>query len=142
VRVREGDQLVFRHWPDMRDGLACITYLKVDKAEAELVTGETDLERAARALASFGPREIVLTQAAGVTVHADGKTHWAPFTSRNLSGRTGRGDTCFATYVGKRLTASPEEACRWAGALTSLKQERPGPWRGTVADVEAYWRSR
>jgi sugar/nucleoside kinase (ribokinase family) len=142
VRVREGDQLVFRHWPDLRDGLACITYLKVDKAEAELLTGETDLGRAARALASYGPREIVLTQSAGVTVYADGRTHWAPFTSRNLSGRTGRGDTCFATYVGKRLTASPEEACRWAGAVTTLKQERPGPWRGTVADVEAYWQSR
>jgi sugar/nucleoside kinase (ribokinase family) len=142
VRVREGEQLVFRHWPDMREGLGCITYLKVDKAEAELLTGETHLERAAQVLASYGPREIVLTQSAGVTVYADGTTHWAPFTSRNLSGRTGRGDTCFATYVGKRLTASPEEACRWAGAVTSLKQERPGPWRGTVADLEAHWRSK
>jgi sugar/nucleoside kinase (ribokinase family) len=141
VRVREGDQLVFKHWPDMREGLARVTYLKVDKAEAELLTGESDLERAARALAAYGPREIVLTQASGVTVFAEGAVYRAPFTSRNLSGRTGRGDTCFATYVGKRLSASPEEACRWAGAVTSLKQERPGPWRGTLADLEAYWRS-
>jgi sugar/nucleoside kinase (ribokinase family) len=141
VRVREGDQLVFKHWPDMREGLSRVTYLKVDKAEAELLTGESDLERAARALAAYGPREIVLTQASGVTVFAEGAVYRAPFTSRNLSGRTGRGDTCFATYVGKRLSASPEEACRWAGAVTSLKQERPGPWRGTLADLEAYWRS-
>jgi sugar/nucleoside kinase (ribokinase family) len=137
VRVREGDELVFRHWPDMREGLSRITYLKVDRAEAELLTGETDLQKAARKLTAYGPREIVLTQSSGVTVYADGQIHQAPFTPRSLAGRTGRGDTCFATYVGKRLTASPAEACRWAGAVTTLKQEQPGPWRGSPADVEA-----
>jgi sugar/nucleoside kinase (ribokinase family) len=143
VRVREGDQLVFKHWPDMPEGLACLTYLKVDRAEAELLTGETDPAKATGALAAYGPREIVLTHSSGVTVYAEGKLHWAPFTPKSLAGRTGRGDTCFATYVGKRVAgASPEEACRWAGAVTTLKQERPGPWRGTPADVEAYWKSR
>ena len=142
VRVPEGDRLIFKHWPDMREGLACITYLKVDRAEAELLTGETDLERAARALAAYGPREIVLTQSSGVTVYAGGKVFTAPFTSRSLAGRTGRGDTCFATYIGKRLATPAEEACRWAGAVTTLKQERPGPWRGNLAEVEALLRSR
>jgi sugar/nucleoside kinase (ribokinase family) len=142
VRVPEGDRLIFKHWPDMREGLACITYLKVDRAEAELLTGETDLERAARALAAYGPREIVLTQSSGVTVYAGGKVFTAPFTSRSLAGRTGRGDTCFATYIGKRLATSAEEACRWAGAVTTLKQESLGPWRGTLAEVEALLRSR
>ncbi len=142
VRVREGTELVFRQWPDMRKGLSRVTYLKVDKAEAELLTGETDLTRAARKLAALGPREIVLTQSSGVTVYADRRTYQAPFTPRNLTGRTGRGDTCFATYVAKRLHASPDEACRWAGAVTTLKQERPGPWRGSPADVETLLRSR
>jgi sugar/nucleoside kinase (ribokinase family) len=143
VRVREGDQLVFKHWPDMREGLGYITYLKVDRAEGELLTGETDPERATKNLAAYGPKEIVLTHSSGVTVYADGKLHWAPFTPKSLAGRTGRGDTCFATYVGKRVSgASPEEACRWAGAVTTLKQEKPGPWRGTPADVEAYWKDR
>lgn len=142
VRVAEGNELVFKQWPDMQKGLAHITYLKVDKAEAELLTGETDLARAAQKLAAFGPREIVLTQSSGVTVYADGRLYQAPFTPRNLSGRTGRGDTCFGTYVAKRLSVSPEEACRWAGAVTTLKQERPGPWRGTPADVEALLASR
>jgi sugar/nucleoside kinase (ribokinase family) len=137
VRVREGAELVFRDWPDMREGLSTITYLKVDRAEAELLTQETDLEAAARKLAALGPREIVLTQSSGVTVYAEGRIYRAPFTPRSLAGRTGRGDTCFATYVGMRLTASPEEACRWAGAVTTLKQEQPGPWRGTPADVAA-----
>jgi sugar/nucleoside kinase (ribokinase family) len=138
VRVREGGQLVFRNPPELRQGLAQVTYLKADRAEAELLTGETDLRAAAKTLAGWGPKEIVLTQASGVTVYAAGRMFTAPFTSRTLVGRTGRGDTCFATYVGKRITTSPEEACRWAAAVTSLKQERPGPWRGSLDDVHAW----
>jgi sugar/nucleoside kinase (ribokinase family) len=137
VRVREKDQLVFRQWPGMVEGLAQVTYLKVDRAEAELLTGLSDLRAAARRLSSYGPREVVLTQSSGITVYAGGEIHEAPFTPRSLAGRTGRGDTCFATYVGKRLSASAREACSFAAAVTTLKQEQPGPWRGGLAEVEA-----
>ena len=140
VRVYEEDEdgrLVFRQWPQMAEGLAHVTYLKIDRAEAELLTGQADLRVAARQLAAYGPREVVVTQSSGVTVYADGQMYEAPFTPRSLAGRTGRGDTCFATYVGKRLSASAEEACRFAAAITTLKQEQPGPWRGTLDDVTA-----
>ena len=137
VRVRQGDDLVFRHWPDMREGLAHVTYLKVDRAEAELLTGQTDLQEAARQLAGYGPRELIVTQSSGVTVYAEGRIHRAPFTPHTLAGRTGRGDTCFSTYIGKRLTSPPDVACKWAAAITTLKQEQPGPWRGTLAEAEA-----
>jgi sugar/nucleoside kinase (ribokinase family) len=136
VRVRENGNLVFRQWPDMEEGLSHVTYLKVDRAEAELLTGLADMQAAVRRLAAYGPREIVLTQSSGVTVFADGRVYQAPFTPRSLAGRTGRGDTCFATYLGRRLIASPKEATRLAAAVTTLKQEQPGPWRGTLADVE------
>ena len=142
VRVREGDSLVFRPWPEMAEGLALVTYLKVDRAEAELLTGQTDLRAAARQLAGYGPREVVITQSAGVTVYVDGRVYEEPFTPRSLAGRTGRGDTCFATYVGKRLTESAEEACRWAAAVTTLKQEQPGPWRGSLDEVRDLLRTR
>jgi len=145
VRVREnghpstsaGQVLVFHQWPEMAEGLAHVTYLKVDRAEAELLTGQTDLRAAARQLAAYGPREVVVTQSSGVTVYADGQIYEAPFTPRSLNGRTGRGDTCFAAYVGKRFSVPAEKACRFAAAVTTLKQEQPGPWRGTPADVEA-----
>jgi sugar/nucleoside kinase (ribokinase family) len=142
VRLRQGDALVFTPWQDMADGLAHVRYLKADRAEAELLTGETDLQLAARRLADYGPREIVLTQSSGVTVCADGEFYQAPFTSRSLNGRTGRGDTCFAAYLGKRLAALPEEATRVAAAITTLKQEAPGPWRGNMGDVEALLEGR
>ncbi|MGC9468466.1 MAG: PfkB family carbohydrate kinase [Anaerolineae bacterium] len=142
VRVPEDEEgeereLVFRQWPDMVEGLSHVTYLKVDRAEAELLTGKTTLKQAAEELASYGPREVVVTQSSGLIVYADGQLYQAPFTSRSLVGRTGRGDTAFSTYVGKRLEISPEEATRHAAAVTSLKQEKPGPWRGSSDDVQA-----
>ena len=136
VRVREGDNLVFKPWPEMAEGLAHVTYLKVDRAEAELLTGLTDLEAAARRLAAYGPREIILTQSSGVTAFADGAIYHAAFTPRSLAGRTGRGDTCFMTYLARRLDHGPEDAVQWAAAVTTLKQEKPGPWDGDLAAVE------
>jgi len=72
IRVPRTDDLVFELWPQMAEGLKHVTYLKVDRAEAEFVTGMDDLEAAARQLASYGPKEIVLTQSSGITVYADG----------------------------------------------------------------------
>jgi len=137
IRFRKNDSLVYRQWANMAEDLAHVTYLKVDRFEAEFLTGETDLHSAARQLAAYGPREIVLTQTSGVTVYADGHIYEAPFTPRSLDGRTGRGDTCFSIYVGKRLSAPAEEACRFAAAVTTLKQEQIGPWRGPLCDLEA-----
>ncbi|MCJ7624496.1 MAG: hypothetical protein MUO76_13410, partial [Anaerolineaceae bacterium] len=80
--------------------------------------------------------EVVVTQSSGLTVFAGGKLYEAPFTPRSLAGRTGRGDTSFAIYLGNRLSVSPQEACSFAAAVVTFKQERPGPWNGNLAEVE------
>ncbi len=136
IRVPVEDGLEFRPWDEMEEGLQFVTYLKVDLAEAEHLTGLSDLRGACKKLSEMGPKEIVLTQSSGVTVFNDGKYHQAPFTPRSLAGRTGRGDTCFSTYIAKRLTDSTETACQWAAVITSLKQEKPGPWKGSAEEVE------
>jgi len=142
VRVRKGGELVFEDWPEKAEGLACVNVLKLDSAEAEVLTGQMDIRRAVKELAAYGPQEIVLTHVAGVLVYADGRYYEAPFRPKEVKGRTGRGDTCFAAYLGRRLTSSPEEACRFAAAVTSLKMERPGPFRGSLRDVERYLASQ
>ncbi len=138
VRVREGEQLVFRDWAEKAQGLRLVAFLKVDQAEAEVLTGLKDAQEAACRLATYGPQEVVLTRGEGVLVCVkDEGIYTAPFRPRALGGRTGRGDTCFAAYLGRRLQgASPEEACKFAAALTSLKLKAPGPFRGSLADVE------
>jgi len=130
VRVRAGNDLVFRDWPEKTEGLPHVRYLKVDSAEAEVLTGQTDLLEGARKLAGWGPQEVVLTHARGVLVYADGAAYEASFTPRSLAGRTGRGDTCFATYLARRLSAPPDDACRFAAQVTSIKMETPGAFRG------------
>jgi len=138
VRFREGNDIVFKDWPKKEEGLSYVNFLKVDSAEAEVLTGKRDLREAARELSAYGPKEVVLTHAKGVLVYAGGRYYEAPFRPRRLEGRTGRGDTCFATYLGRRLTSPPEEACRFAAALTSLKLERPGPFRGSLDEIEQF----
>lgn len=135
VRVREGNELFFRDWLEKEEGLSYVRFLKADDAEAQVLTGETNLRAAAKALAGYGPQEIVLTHAKGVLVYADGAVCEAPFAPRELKGRTGRGDTCFAAYLAQRLTSSPAEACRFAAHVTSLKMEAPGPFRGFPGEM-------
>jgi len=137
VRFAEGEEVVFRDWPEKEEGLSLVDILKVDDTEAEVLTGVDDPRKAASILASYGPREIVLTHKGGVLVHVEGQFYEAPFRPREIHGRTGRGDTCFATYVAKRLSTDVKQASRYAAAVTSLKMEVPGPFNGTAKNVEA-----
>ena len=124
-------------WPEKRKVLALIDILKADIVEAESLTGESDLHRAAEILAGWGPKEIVLTHRDGIVVYAECEFHEATFYPEPLIGRSGRGDTCIASYAAKRLSAPPAEAIIWSAALTSLKMEAEGPIKKTKADVEA-----
>ena len=85
----------------------------------------------------WDPQEIVLTHKDGVLIYADGKFSDLGFYPRQLNGRSGRGDTCIGTYVAMRLTKPPREAGIWAAAVTSLKMEDLGPFKRSIADVEA-----
>jgi len=133
--------LAYAPWPEKKQVLAHFDILKTDAAEAEALTGLHDKHDAAAMLASWGPKEIVLTHREGLLVLADGSFYEAPWCPRELIGRSGRGDTCLASYVGKRLSASPSEATVWAAALTSLKMEAEGPIKRSLEEVEEVIRS-
>jgi sugar/nucleoside kinase (ribokinase family) len=131
----------FFDWANKRRYLPMVSYFKTDAAEAEILTGLSDREAAAHALADMGKRtdgtapEIMVTHNTEVIVLAEGEIWRAPFTPSNLSGRTGRGDTTFSSYLARRLTHSPEESVRFAAALCSIKMEKPGPFSGTMDEV-------
>jgi len=142
VRINQGSKLVHANWPEQAQVLEFVDVLKTDGVEAEILTGETDIKEAAKILAAFGPQEVVVTHRGGVLVYAEGRFYQAPFFPREVKGRTGRGDTCTAAYLGKRLIAPPAEATVWAAALTSLKMEQGGPLRREISEVEALIRER
>lgn len=136
LRKLVGDELVTDGWEWADEALPLVQFLKVDDKEARALTGEHDLRRAAEWFGQRGPREVVLTHQDGVLVWAQGEFFQAPFKPKSLAGRTGRGDTCFSAYLGRRLLGdSPAEATRFAAALTTLKLERPGPFRSSLDDV-------
>jgi len=137
VRIIAPDgTLVYEEWPEKQQVLSHIHILKTDAVEAETLTGQADPRAAAQTMAGWGPKEIVLTHRNGVLVLAGGQFYEAPFCPRQLVGRSGRGDTCIASYVAKRLNSSPEEATIWAAAVTSLKLEAEGPIKRKIDDVE------
>lgn len=138
--VTSEGKLAYQGWPEMSEVLSLVDVLKTDAVEAEFLTGQTDMRVAARRLAAYGPKEIVLTHRDGLLVLANGEYFEQPFRPVELRGRSGRGDTCVGSYLSGRLRATPEQSTRWAAALTSLKLEAEGPIRRTRADVEELMR--
>ena len=136
LRINQGGTLVYTDWPDKEGILRKIDVLKTDAVEAHMLTGTKDIYKAAQILANLGPKEIVLTHRDGVLVLADGQIYEAGFYPKQLVGRSGRGDTCISSYMVGRLTMAPQEATEWAAAVTSLKMEAEGPFRGTIDDVQ------
>jgi len=135
LRKLVGDELITDGWDWADEALPLVRFLKVDNKEAQALTGE-DGHKALEILGRKGPEEVVLTHRDGVLVWAKGEIFEAPFKPKSLAGRTGRGDTCFSAYLGRRLLGdSPKEATRFAAALTTLKLERPGPFRSSLDEV-------
>jgi len=139
LRIIQNGTLVSDGWPGKEEILRHVTVLKTDAVEAELITGESDRHIAARRLAAYGPKEVLLTHAGGVLVYHDGLFHEAPWMPEAVRGRSGRGDTCTSSYLSRRLSAPPADAAVWAAAVTSLKLEAEGPFHRDVAEVQALY---
>ena len=139
IRIIASDTtLLHAPWPEKEEHLKLVDVLKTDAVEAESLTGESDIKKAATALAKMGPKEVVLTHKDGILVLADGVFYEAPWRNRSLIGRSGRGDTCIASYIAKRLTEPPQVAIIWSAATTSLKMEAEGPFLRSVSDVRDF----
>ena len=135
IRVNNYGKLVAREWPERNDIFACLDILKTDAMEAGLLFGKCDLYTAAKKMHELGPKEVIITHHEGLLVFADGKFYEEKFFPKEIIGRSGRGDTCIASYTAKRLSASPQEATTWAAAVTSLKMEAEGPFQRTMQEV-------
>jgi sugar/nucleoside kinase (ribokinase family) len=135
IRVNDNGKLVPKEWPERNEIFACLDILKTDAIEAGLLFGECDLYTAAQKMHDLGPKEVIITHREGLLVFADGKFYEEKFFPKEIIGRSGRGDTCIASYTAKRLSASSQEATTWAAAVTSLKMEAEGPFQRTMQEV-------
>ena len=136
--VETNKTMAFHDWEHKKEYLPYIDYLKTDAAEAEILTGLTDRVEAAQLLYSWGAKEVVISHNTEVIAYDGNQIYRCPIKARNLSGRTGRGDTIFAGYINERQNANIKDALLYATALVSLKMETPGPFQGTRQDVLDY----
>jgi sugar/nucleoside kinase (ribokinase family) len=136
VRVLRGQSLNYEPWDEMEKTLPYLDVLKSDAVEAEHLTGESDIHKAAKVFADLGAKEVVLTHRDGLLLYTGGEYDSAGFYPQNLEGRSGRGDTCIGAYMAMRISHEPHEAMKWAAAVTSLKMERLGQFDRSISEVE------
>ncbi|OPY67903.1 MAG: pfkB family carbohydrate kinase [Syntrophorhabdus sp. PtaU1.Bin002] len=126
------------HWediPEKHEILPMVDFIKLDVKEAATLTGTDILKDQAEILEGWGSLETAITCSDGALVRSKGKTTFTKFTNRSIQGRTGRGDTFSGAYLARRLDHSAEDSLRFAAALTSIKMESAGPFRGSPEDV-------
>lgn len=109
--------------------------VKLDIVEAKILTGQTDLKKAAKIISTWGCSEIMITHADGVLVLKDTKFYYEKFTNKSSVGRTGRGDTTFAAYLSKRIDSDVEFSIKFAASLVSIKMESLGPFDRSHEEV-------
>lgn len=142
MRVNHGGKLVYDNWPEKEHVLMYVDVLKADAVESEMLTGEKDIKIAARKLSELGPDEVLITHQNGVLLYANNNYYEAEFYPKKLVGRSGRGDTCIAAYMARRLTTPSPQAIIWAAAITSLKMENEGPFQKNLAEVEELLKNK
>ncbi|HAR96648.1 MAG TPA: hypothetical protein DCR97_11910 [Deltaproteobacteria bacterium] len=123
--------------PEKKEILGTADFVKLDGEEAKTLTGTDVLEDQVEILEAWGSKETVITHSRGVLARREGRTSSARFTNKGSKGRMGRGDTVIAAYLIRRLDHNVEESLSFAAALTSMKLEYPGPFRGSLEEVMA-----
>ena len=139
LRHVEADKtMAFHDWADKLKYLPMIDYLKTDAAEAEILTGMSDRRAAAKQLYDWGAKEVMVSHNTEMLIYDGKEFYTCPVKARNLSGRTGRGDTTFAGYITERQRADIADALLYCTALVSLKMETPAHFNGNRQDVLDY----
>ena len=125
-------------WDEKREVLKYVDIMKVNEHEMAALTGETDPLKAGRTLASWGAKEVVITEGSlGSFIYVDQQMHQIPaYPPLQIVDATGCGDTYMTGYLYQRAQgATPREAGCFAAAMSTLKLEHFGPFSDTVADI-------
>ncbi len=139
LRKVENQHVLATDWPEKKDVLKHVHILKTNEEEARTLTGSEDIQEAARIMASWGVKEVVMTMGSmGSLIYAEGTFYEVPaYAPAHLTDATGCGDTYMAGYLSQRVKGiSYLDAGKFAAAMASLKIETSGPFYGSSAQVE------
>lgn len=125
-------------WADKLEALKYIHVLKANELEMEVLTGHSDVKKAARQLFDWGVKEVLITLGSHGSVIYDGETYYRipAYKPKEAVDATGCGDTYVTGYLYRRAKGdNMEEAGHFAAAMSTLKLEGSGPFNGTKEDV-------
>ena len=141
LRKVENNNVCPIDWEDKKEALQYVHILKANESEMEVLTGHTDVHKAALLLNNWGVKEVVITLGSlGSVIYADGIFYDIPaYIPAAVTDATGCGDTYMAGYLYQRIKGSAiQEAGEFAAAMASLKIETAGPFTGTEEEVLAF----
>lgn len=127
-------------WKDKKEALKYVHILKANEWEMEVLTGYTDVHKAALLLNEWGVKEVVITLGSlGSVIFAEGIFYTIPaYVPDAVIDATGCGDTYMAGYLFQRKKGiNFQEAGEFAAAMASLKIAAASPFTGTEEDVLA-----
>lgn len=138
LREVRGTDVFAVDWPEKKEVLRHVHFLKANEHEMEVLTGYSDVEKAGKELYAWGVKEILLTLGSMGSVVYDGTVfHKIPaYRPKEIVDATGCGDTYMTGYLYQRAKGiGIEEAGRFAAAMSTLKIEHLGPFDGSKEDV-------
>ena len=132
-----------KEWDEKYKALCHVDIIKADDIEAQILTGEHNLKRAAKAIAAYGPKEVIITLASKGSLIYSNETfyHIPACTQERIVDPTGCGDTYMAAYLYMRLRSIGtvvdfDRIGTFCAAAASLKLEKHGPFRDSPEEVE------
>ena len=138
LREVRGENVYPIDWCEKKEALKYVHILKVNEHEAKVLTGLDDYQAAARQLAEWGVKEVLLTLGSeGSIIYAENSFYYIPaYRPKEVVDATGCGDTYMLGYLYMRNKGvSYEEAGCFAAALSTVKLEKSGPFSGTEEDA-------
>lgn len=138
LRKVNGENVEACDWTWKREILKYVDILKVNEHEMYVLTGETEVRKAAERLAEWGVHEVVITEGSlGSFIYANNKlVEIRAYRPEKVVDATGCGDTYMTGYLYMRAQgASIREAGCFAAAMSTLKLEGFGPFSGTMEDI-------
>ncbi len=138
LRKVENQNVCAIDWPDKKDVLSAIHFLKANEDEMKVLTGEPDLQKGAKALAAWGVKEVILSLGSkGSVVYSNNRFYPVPaFVPEKAIDATGCGDTYMAGYLYQRFKGEGiQQTGEFAAAMATLKIQTSGPFTGTEDEV-------
>jgi sugar/nucleoside kinase (ribokinase family) len=138
LREVRNEQVYPADWQEKQEALKYIHVLKANELEMEVLTGHSDVKKAACRLYEWGVKEVLITLGSCGSVIYDGENYLRipAYKPKEIIDATGCGDTYVTGYLYKRSKGVDiKEAGCFAAAMSTLKIERSGPFNGTCDDV-------